>query len=139
MTSSEAAFSFTTKVGGDLFTVRGNSAAEFKTNLEAAVTADLITYATAVQEAAAGINAVDLAKQHLGATVQPAAPSTPNPWQQPAQAAPAAPANGPTCAHGAMTYKEGVAGPNAKTPGKPYKMWACPSRDRSDQCKAVWV
>jgi hypothetical protein len=31
-------------------------------------------------------------------------------------------------------YKTGV----GKT-GKPYKMWACPSRDRGNQCPPEWL
>lgn len=141
--STEASFSYTTKIGGDLFTVRGNNPAEFKANLEAAVTANLIDYALAVQEAAnkptqpAGVT---VAEQHLGAHVIPAAAAPDNPWATPAPApAPAAPAgDGPTCAHGPMTFKSGTAGPNSKTPGKPYKMWAC-TGPRGSTCDPVWV
>lgn len=38
------------------------------------------------------------------------------------------------CEHGEMEYKTGVA---AKS-GKPYKLFSCPSRDRANQCKAVF-
>jgi hypothetical protein len=41
----------------------------------------------------------------------------------------------PTCMHGPRVYREGVSG---KT-GKPYKMWACPSDDRANQCQPEWV
>ncbi len=40
----------------------------------------------------------------------------------------------PSCVHGQRTFREGT----GKT-GKPYKMWACPSKDRSSQCDAQWV
>ena len=38
------------------------------------------------------------------------------------------------CQHGFMIRKEGI---SPKT-GKPYKGWACPSKNRDFQCKAVW-
>ncbi|AWY03866.1 hypothetical protein SEA_NEDARYA_49 [Gordonia phage Nedarya] len=39
------------------------------------------------------------------------------------------------CAHGKMTFRSGV----AKGSGKPYKMFACPERDRSQQCDPQWL
>jgi hypothetical protein len=41
----------------------------------------------------------------------------------------------PICNHGRMIYKEGK---SAKT-GNGYKGWTCPSKVKTDQCKAVWL
>lgn len=138
---SEANFSFTTKVNGDLFCVRGNTPEEFAANLTAVVTNELIDYALAFQEAAQATNApkpsaTAVAKEVLGA--RPAAVATPRPAPAP-QAAPKPDGSTPTCAHGEMSWKEGISGPNSKNPGTPYKMWACPSPNRADQCRPIWA
>ena len=55
---------------------------------------------------------------------------------RPAQAAPAvnpAAGAGPSCPHGAMTWKEGT----GKASGKPYKGWFCPQR--GSDCKPQFV
>ena len=41
----------------------------------------------------------------------------------------------PICNHGRMIYKEGK---SSKTVNA-YKGWTCPSKVKSDQCKAVWM
>tara|TARA_R110000823_G_scaffold311382_1_gene436827 strand:- start:242 stop:826 length:585 start_codon:yes stop_codon:yes gene_type:complete len=41
----------------------------------------------------------------------------------------------PLCSHGFMAWKEGVSN---KT-GNPYKGWTCPSKDKANQCRAVWL
>ena len=51
---TEANFSFTTKVGPDLFTVRGMTADEFDNNLTAAIIGGLHDKAAALQEAISG-------------------------------------------------------------------------------------
>jgi hypothetical protein len=43
--------------------------------------------------------------------------------------------DGQNCKHGRMLYKEGK---STKT-GNPYKGYTCPSKVRTDQCKAVWL
>jgi|SRR5690606_14341081 len=58
---------------------------------------------------------------------------------RPSTAAPAGASQAPngqteTCAHGEMVYRSGVS-----KAGKPYKMFACPERDRNAQCDPVWV
>lgn len=55
------------------------------------------------------------------------APQGPPQYSQPAQGA-------PSCRHGQRQYKEGVS-----KAGKNYKMWACPSGNRQDQCDPEWV
>ena len=41
----------------------------------------------------------------------------------------------PVCKHGRMVFKSGT---SAKT-GKPYEGYTCPSSNRDDQCKPVWL
>lgn len=77
---TESNFSFTTKVNGDLFTVRGNTAEEFDANLTAAIISGLHDKAAALIEAINGT-----ARERVTPTIQqeqPVAPIT---------AAPAAP------------------------------------------------
>jgi hypothetical protein len=64
-------------------------------------------------------------------------------WGQPRAAPPAFVPTGnpvqqggppaPSCQHGARVWKEGTS-----KAGKPYKLWACPSRNQNDQCAPVW-
>jgi RNase P subunit RPR2 len=46
----------------------------------------------------------------------------------------ATPPQTPHCRHGFMDEKKGI----GKT-GKPYQGYVCPSKERSDQCKPVWL
>ncbi len=62
----------------------------------------------------------------------PANPPSRTSVTPPGAAAPAGAA--PSCAHGARTFKSGIS-----KAGKPYKLWACPSFDRNDQCQPEWV
>jgi hypothetical protein len=41
----------------------------------------------------------------------------------------------PKCSHGKMLYKEG----KSEKTGNTYKGYTCPSKVRSEQCKAVWL
>lgn len=73
MTSTEAAFSFTTKIGSDLFTVRGDTANEFADNARTAVMSELADLCRAVQEAAGGSTA-PVTTTYTQAPQAPAAP-----------------------------------------------------------------
>lgn len=42
---------------------------------------------------------------------------------------------GPVCSHGSMNFKSGISSKN----NKPYSGYTCPSTNRDDQCKAVWM
>lgn len=153
MTSTEAKYSFTTKINGDLFTVRGDTAEELNKNLSDAITSETIDYIEAFQEKCVRIPAsspqqpirTPLAVEEVRdafdgyevADVKPTyVPQTPPPVR------PATPAAVPQtqqgCKHGPMVFKQGLAGPNAKNPGKPYAMWACTAYG-DDQCKPVWA
>lgn len=63
---------------------------------------------------------------------RPASPQSNS--RPPQQQAPASAGNAPGCDHGTRVYKSGVS-----KAGKPYKMWACPSGDRNDQCSPEWI
>jgi hypothetical protein len=41
----------------------------------------------------------------------------------------------PSCSHGRMIHKKG----KSEKTGNPYEGYTCPSKVRSDQCKAVWL
>lgn len=130
--SAESNFSFTTKVEGDLLTIRGDSSDEFIKNLVSLGTiptvANLISIidgVAAVQATFPGSTVVETAQPTPVAPAQPFAPVAP-----PTTAAPATP-TGPVCKHGAMTHRTGT----NKTNGSPWSGWFCPSpKGTPDQC-----
>jgi hypothetical protein len=147
VSDSLAAFSFTVKLGGDLFTIRGNTPEEFMAHVQSVVLdPDVIATAQALQEhavaASKDYNPVAAAKAGLGAThvatidtPAKAAPAGPAPWDTPADpfgSSTTAPA--PACEHGPRLWKEGTS-----KQGKPWKGWFCPNRDRNNQCKPQWA
>lgn len=90
MASTEAAFSYTFKVNGELFTIRGGDAAEFRAGLDEVILGGLaekvLTAQQAVQEAISGP-----AVAHVQQSVAAPATAAPAPaYQAPAAAAPAA-------------------------------------------------
>lgn len=84
--SSESNYSFTTKVNGDLFTVRGDTLDEFHTNV-AAVTANATAVFTDLGLLQAAGHGTALVAPHTAAPTPPApAPAAPSyPPQQPQQ------------------------------------------------------
>ena len=151
MSNQEAPFSFTTKVNGDLLTVRGGTFEEFVANLGNLLHVEAISglvdviQGTALSEAEAIANA----QAALGGTVVSApAVVQPAPVPQapvfqpvaPAVIAPAAPAaaaiQAPSCQHGPMKQ---IPGGISKKTGKPYNaFWACQWPNRDEQCQAVF-
>ena len=133
--SAEANFSFTTKIGTDLFTVRGDSLQEFAANLESiADNAQLVAETlTKVQAIGAAAPLVNVAAPTPPPAAAPAAPG----WGAPA--APAAPpafaaAAVPACQHGPRTPRRGQ---SAKGP---WAAWFCPTpKGTPGQCDAIWV
>jgi hypothetical protein len=113
---------------GTLISIGGKDATDMLTNLELllpdeaseAIKAEIVS---AFTPASAG-GPVATVKQAF-----PEAEEVP-PWERPEVPKP----QGPTCEHGNRVYKEGV---SAK--GNPYKLWACPSQNRNNQCPAKWV
>lgn len=77
MTSTEANYSFTTKLNGDLLTVRGDSADEFFNNIEY-LDSDILAAIGRLQEAARAVSVV------TAAVSQPAVVNDPTPQYAPA-------------------------------------------------------
>lgn len=139
--SDTAAFSFTPKINGDLFTIRGNTWAEFATNVDtvldnAQLVAEKLTALSALAAAAPLVN-----------TPPPPPPVPPPPpaangWGN-APAAPAAPTGAPPsfaqaavpqCRHGERkaVSKSGANGL--------WKAWFCPTgKDATDKCDPIFV
>lgn len=152
--SAEAPFSFTTKVNGDLLTVRGDDFASFVSNLGYLLNVPAVAYLSSVLngEVSAAVEqaAVATVQQSLGGQVIAAPAPVPQtvavPQQQFAPVAPPqqqfvqqpqAPAGaGPSCAHGAMKQ---IPGGISKKTGKPYNaFWACQWPNRDEQCPAIY-
>lgn len=147
MSNSEAPFSFTTKVDGDLFTIRGNDFYDFLGNLKAVEAVPSVAYLVALinggAPATAHAAAVAVIQQAIPDAVvvedyiQPAPPVQPAfapiPPQPVAPVAPQAAAAGMACAHGPMKLMP--AGVSKKT-GKPYNaFYACQWPNRDEQCR----
>ena len=133
--SAESNFSFTTKVNGDLLTVRGDTLDEFHGNLASVVANSqaIITDIGLLQAAGHATSAVVAAAPTPPPAAAPAAPG----WGAPA--APAAPpafaaAAVPACQHGPRTPRRGQ---SAKGP---WAAWFCPTpKGTPGQCDAIWV
>ena len=145
--STESNFSFTTKVNGDLLTVRGDTVAEFKGNLDG-----LLAQAAAVAPALAHLQAYGAAVPLTGPGPTPPAPwDAPDaqptyeqpaqsyPVQQPAQPTPSYPQQPgaqqgapPLCDHG-QPMKLVPAG-ISKASGKPYAAFYACGQPRGQQC-----
>lgn len=137
---TEARFSFTTKVNGDLFTVRGDNFVEFKTNLSDAVLGldPILADIGILQAAGHAVPVVNVAAP-VSNTWEPAAEQRPAPsWApQPTTPPPAAQGFGgqgaaPRCLHGERTFRSGV----SKATGKAWQAWFCPTpKDTPGQCE----
>lgn len=148
MSTTEAPFSFTTKVDGDLLTVRGEDFAAFAANLGSLLNVPAVSRLVAVLNGEHPIteqHAVANIQQALGGTVVSApvpvapvvAPVQPQfaPVQPPVQPS-TVPSQAPSCQHGAMKL---IPGGISKKTGKPYNaFWACQWPNRDEQCQAVF-
>lgn len=137
--SSEANYSFTTKINGDLFTVRGDSFEQFHAHLaEAVANAQSLITDIGLLQASGHATPVVVA-------AAPAAPATPPPAPVQAAEAPIAPATPqqgwgapapvkPMCTHGPRT---GRSGHGAKGEWRAY---FCPTaKGTPGQCEPEWV
>jgi hypothetical protein len=54
---------------------------------------------------------------------------------------PATPNGAPSCKHGPRAFKSGQSKGKFNTDGTPkeWKMWACPSKNRDDECEPSWI
>lgn len=143
MSSTESPISFTTKVAGDLFTVRGNTPAEFKQRVEAVLNDGVLDVAGALAEAAHGFapavpNASPGATQVIAAAFPGATQVAPEPAAAPAPKQAAYAGQPPVCNHGPMEFVSKV---SPKT-NKPYRAWFCsaPQGTPQDQkCPAQFI
>ncbi len=152
--SNESNYSFTTKVNGDLFTVRGDTIAEFTANVEQAnsviVALNTLQAAAAQQRSVSSTGRVSTEGDDWGSDYQPKLPAPQaatdsygnatwdgtleNDYYGNTPTANEAADNTPRCKHGKRVYKEGV----GKT-GAPYKQYRCPEYKIAEQCEIIWV
>lgn len=127
MSTTEAPYSFTPKVLGNLFTIRGDSFQSFIENLQNA------HHVPEVEEFLKVITGENKLAQVFEVPAEtPTAPSqTFAPVAPPVtQAAPVTP-TGPVCKHGAMNHRTGT----NKNNGAPWSGYFCPSpKGTPDQC-----
>jgi hypothetical protein len=133
---SEAKFSFTTKIAGDLFTIRGDEWSEFAVNVDT-----VLDNAQLVAEKLTALAALGAASPLVNVDVPPPAPEpAAAPGWGASPAAPAAPAPNafaqaavPSCAHGPRT-------PVSKVGAKgPWKAWMCNAPQGGAKCDPIWV
>lgn len=134
MSTTEAKYSFTTKINGDLFTIRGDSFDEFHTNV-ATAGLNISTFINDVAVLQAAGHAAPLVNTDVPA--QPAAPewATGKPaWQTSAPPPAAAAASVPQCQHGPRNAKKG-----SSAKGE-WRAWMCPTpKGTPGQCEPQWV
>lgn len=137
---SESHFSFTTKVNGDLFTIRGESLQEFAANLEAVADNGQLVAETLTKIQAIGA-AAPLVNVSAPAAPAPQAPPAAVWGNAPQQAAPQsappasfADAQTPACKHGPRN-------PVSKSgPKGLWKAWFCGAPQyANDKCDPIWV
>ena len=119
---------------GIIFVVGGDDYDSFYANLTSVLQSQQAADAT-VAAARALIVPPTATQSSPPQTIEQAQQVVQNAFPQ-AQPAPAAPhgQQAPSCAHGVREWKAGTS-----KAGKAYKMWSCPSQDRSTQCEPVWV
>lgn len=111
-------------------------------NLYASDIADLSVKLEEIESVAAQIGALEgvlnANSAASGISAPPSAQSGSEVPSRPAQGPPGgtqlSQGAAPSCAHGPRTFKSGIS-----KAGKPYKLWACSSYDRNDQCQPEWV
>lgn len=140
--TTEATYSFTTKVNGDLLTIRGNTKDEFALNL-ANLHDDqvLIEMISSLQQKFKPTSVAEIQAAFNGTVIPDPLASKPTP---PAPVRPAGfspvPTNAPTgvvpmCEHGPMRF---VKGGMSKTTGKGYPaFYSCSMPKGQSQCKSV--
>lgn len=135
MASESWAVQQNVKVGNDLINLRADTSAEFQ-----AIAEWVIENAALFVKVQAALGSVPpaLAANVSSVQVHDEAPTPQNNggWTAtpPQQQAPQGQGAAPTCRHGQRVFKSGTS-----KAGKEYKLWACPSQNRQDQCEAQWV
>lgn len=133
MSNQEAPFSYTTKVGSDLLTVRGGSYEEFLAN---ALSLSFVPAIKSLLDILDGNTAPETTEQAV-ANVQAAfgqtAPSF-APVAPPTVAPVAVSANDRTCKHGTMLRRTGTSAKGE------WRAFFCPTpKDTPDQCTAIFA
>lgn len=119
MSNTEAPISFTTKINGDLFTIRADDPATFLSRLEAFNMFPSVANLIAQYNGEEAVPAV-IANAFPGTKIVP--------QEQPTQQ------GVPTCSHGTRVHRTGV-GKNG-----PWTAWFCPTdKDDPNKCKPVFV
>lgn len=135
MSSTEANYSFTTKINGDLFTVRGDTWDEFHTNL-AQAGANLNAFINDVAFIQAGGHAAPVVNTATPPASSPdwAQSTPPSQWATPTPPPAATAGSTPTCIHGPRNAKSGNGAKGE------WKAWMCPTpKGTPNQCQPVWV
>ena len=139
--STEANYSLTVKVNGDLFTIRGDNAEQFADNLKNVITHDLLNFVGAVQETVladkvpTGLQVIEQAFPNAKPVENfphpnDSFPETPKPV---AVSTFSGAQTVPMCDHGARKWNEGIS-----KAGNPYKGWFCTHTVREQQCKPFY-
>lgn len=110
-------------------------------NLYATDSADLSSKLEDIEGVASQIAALEgvlsAASVAGGISAPPSHQTAGNPPSRPSNgpsSPPPAAGAAPSCAHGPRQFKSGIS-----KAGKPYKLWACPSSNRNDQCPPEWL
>lgn len=134
--SSESNFSYTTKVGSDLLTVRGDTYDQFFANAVSLATVPTIAHLVSVLDGSAG-TVTEQAAVAMVSNAFAAAPVNDDPFGDSfaAVAPPAAAAAGDrTCTHGVMVKRTGM-GQKGE-----WRAWFCPTpKDTPGQCKPAFA
>lgn len=114
---------------GRIFVVGGDTPAEFETNLVGMFGGNQDAVGRVLEDFQI------LADPPVAQAVANAAPLRTSPGASAPAAGSPPPPGGPSCQHGPRRYKDAF----TSQAGRPMpSSWQCTSRDRTDQCKAVW-
>lgn len=140
--SSEANFSYTTKINNDLLTVRGDTFDEFLKNAVALASVPAVNHLVGVLDGTTVVEASAVAAVAAAFGAEPvAAPAVYSPPVDPfgSSFAPVAPPAGAaagdrTCTHGVMVKRTGMGAKGE------WRAWFCPTpKDTPGQCKPAFA
>lgn len=127
---TEKNYSFTTKINGDLFTIRGDNSEEFLNNVLKADEA-----IGALLELQKAITNGKLPKAKSVEDLRPKPASEPNPFENKYESIKEKDMEELFCTHGQMVHRNGI----SKTTGKPYNAMFCPEPITENKCKPVFI
>jgi len=140
--SQESPFSFNTKIGNDMFTIRGASYDELYKNLmDASSVPSVRAFINLLDGLPEEAQAITTVQNTLGATVvsTPPLPSVAPAMAQAVATSTPAPTpsvgGGRTCSHGQMTARQGTG-----KDGKTWRGYMCPApQGATDKCKNIYI